>query len=152
CLRYRFSPSPATRLHLYENIKKRKETDPSDALEAVRKRYGCAFPFFTNLLGLKPKGDEAAVWTAFDKSAFKRAAEEVFKYRLRSDERVEQIRKRRAKITALNGTGEWKDERGKIKRLGGIQGDEERPELMRELLGELGGAIGYGMRRATIGG
>lgn len=152
CLRYRFSPSPATRLHLYENIKKRKETDAADAVEDVRKRYGFAFPFFTNLLGLKSKANEAAVWTAFDKSAFKRAAEEVFKYRIRSDERMEQIRKRRAKITALNKTGEWKDEKGKPKQLGGIQGDKQRPALMRELLAELGGAIGYGMRRATIGG
>ena len=152
CLRYKFAPSPQTRRHLFENIKKRKETDAADAVEGVRKRYGFVFPFFTNLLGLKPKAGEAAVWTTFDKSAFKRAAEEVFKYRIRSDERVEQIGKRRAKITALNETGEWTDEKGKTKQLSGIEGDAQRPALMRELLGELGGAIGYGMRRATIGG
>jgi hypothetical protein len=151
-LRYKFAPSPETRLHLYENIKTRKATDAADALDDVRKQYGFVFPFFTNLLGLKPKAGESAVWTTFDKSAFKRAAEEVFKYRLRSNERVEQIRRRHAKIEAMNGTGEWTDAKGKPKQLGGIAGDEERPRLMRQLLDKLGGTIGYGMRRATIGG
>ncbi len=152
CLRYKFSPSPQTRRHLYENIQKRKPTDPTNPVAAIRAEFGLVFPFFTNLLGLSPKSGEGAVWTGFDKSAFKRAAEEVFKYRLRSDERAEQIRKRRAKIAALNGHGEWIDEKGKTKQLGGIEGDEERPRLMRQLLDKLGGAIGYGMRRATIGG
>lgn len=108
------------------------------------------FPYFTNCLGIKHT--DRAAWFEFDKSAFKRAAEEVFKYRLRSDERVEQIRKRRAKIEALNGTGECQDDKGKARQLCGIEGDEERPRLMRQLLDKLGGAIGYGMRRATIGG
>jgi len=152
CLRYKFSPSPQTRRHLYENIQKRKPTDPTNPLAAIRAEFGLVFPFFTNLLGLSPKSGEGAVWTGFDKSAFKRAAEEVFKYRLRSDERAEQVRKRRAKIAALNERGEWIDEKGKTKQLGGIEGDEERPRLMRQLLDRLGGAIGYGMRRATIGG
>jgi IS605 OrfB family transposase len=108
------------------------------------------FPYFTNCLGIS-RGNRS-VWPEFDKSAFKRAAEEVFKYRLRSDERDEQIRKHRTKIAALEGCGEWKDEKSKVKQLGGLEGDEERPRLMRELLDELGGSIGYGMRRATIGG
>ena len=152
CLRYKFSPSPQTRRQLFENIKKRKETDAADPLAEVRSEFGFVFPFFTNLIGLAPKPGEGAVWTGFDKSAFKRAVEEVFKYRLRSDEREDQIRKRRTKIVALEGRGEWKDDKGKVKQLGGIEGDEERPRLMRELLDKLGGAIGYGMRRATIGG
>jgi IS605 OrfB family transposase len=152
CLRYKFSPSPQTRRQLFENIKKRKETDAADPLAAVRAEFRLVFPFFTNLLGLAPKPGDGAVWTGFDKSAFKRAAEEVFKYRLRSDERADQIRKRRTKIEALDGDGEWKDDKGKAKHLGGIEGDEERPRLMRQLLDKLGGAIGYGMRRATIGG
>ncbi len=152
CLRYKFSPSPHTRRQLFENIKKRKETDAADPLAVVRSEFGYVFPFFTNLLGLSPKSGDGAVWTGFDKSAFKRAAEEVFKYRLRSDERGEQIRKRRAKIDALNGTGAWQDDKGKTKQLGGIEGDAQRPRLMRQLLDKLGGAIGYGMCRATIGG
>lgn len=152
CLRYKFSPSPQTRRQLFENIKKRKETDAADPLAEVRSEFGFVFPFFTNLIGLAAKPGEGAVWTGFDKSAFKRAAEEVFKYRLRSDEREDQIRKRRTKIAALEGRGEWKDDKGKVKQLGGIEGDEERPRLMRELLDKLGGVIGYGMRRATIGG
>ena len=152
CLRYKFSPSPHTRRQLFENIKKRKETDSSDPLAEVRSEFGYVFPFFTNLLGLSPKSGDGAVWTGFDKSAFKRAAEEVFKYRLRSDERIEQIRKRSAKIEALNGTGEWQDDKGKTKQLCGIKDDAQRPLLMRQLLDKLGGAIGYGMRRATIGG
>lgn len=152
CLRYKFSPSPQTRRQLFENIKKRKATDAADPLAKVRSEFGFVFPFFTNLIGLAPKPGEGAVWTGFDKSAFKRAAEEVFKYRLRSDEREDQIRKRRTKITALEGRGEWKDDKGKVKQLCGIEGEAERPRLMRELLDKLGGAIGYGMRRATIGG
>jgi IS605 OrfB family transposase len=152
CLRYKFSPSAQTRRQLFENIKKRKETDSADSLADVRAEFGFVFPFFTNLLGLTPKPGEGAVWTGFDKSAFKRAAEEVFKYRLRSDEREDQIHKRRTKIQALDGRGEWKDDKGKTKQLGGIEGDEDRPRLMRRLLDKLGGAIGYGMRRATIGG
>jgi len=143
CLRYKFSPSPQTRRQLFENIKKRKETDAADPLAAVRAEFRLVFPFFTNLLGLAPKPGEGAVWTGFDKSAFKRAAEEVFKYRLRSDEREDQIRKRRTKIAALEGCGEWKDDKGKAKHLGGIEGDEERPRLMRQLLDKLGGAIGW---------
>jgi hypothetical protein len=102
----------------------------------VRKEYGHAFPFFTNLLGLKPKTGESAVWTTFDKSAFKRAAEEVFKYTLRTDEREKLKAERKQKVDAL-----------KLE----IQGDP-REALMEKLLGKLGGAIGYGMRRATIGG
>ncbi len=136
CLRYKFAPSPQTRRQLYENIKKRKETDSTDALGDVRKEYGHAFPFFTNLLGLKPKIGESAVWTTFDKSAFKRAAEEVFKYTLRTDEREKLKAERKQKVDAL-----------KLE----IQGDP-REALMEKLLGKLGGAIGYGMRRATIGG
>jgi IS605 OrfB family transposase len=152
CLRYKFSPSPQTRRQLFENIKKRKQTDSTNPLAAIRAEFDFAFPFFTNLLGLAQKPGGGAVWTGFDKSAFKRAAEEVFKYRLHSDERFEQIRKRRAKIEALNGTGEWQDDKGKTKQLGGIEGDAQRPLLMLQLLDRLGGAIGYGMRRATIGG
>lgn len=152
CLRYKFSPSPQTRRQLFENIKKREATNSADPLAAVRADFSFVFPFFTNLLGLRPESGEGAVWTGFDKSAFKRAAEEVFKYRLRSDERFEQIRKRRAKIKALNGRGAWQDDKGKTKQLGGIEGDEQRPRLMEQLLDKLGGAIGYGMRRATIGG
>jgi hypothetical protein len=40
------------------------------------------FPYFTNCLGISAAN--RAVWFDFDKSAFKRAAEEVFKYRIRS--------------------------------------------------------------------
>jgi IS605 OrfB family transposase len=135
-LRYRFAPSPRTRWHLFENIKKRRETDAADPLAAVRCEFGFVFPFFTNLLGLTPRSGKGAIWTGFDKSAFKRAAEEVFKYKIRSDARKSLIEERRRTVDAMEAT---------------INGDP-RKELMEGLLGELGGAVGYGMRRATIGG
>ena len=92
------------------------------------------FPYFTNCLGIERV--ERAAWFEFDKSAFKRAAEEVFKYKIRSDARGSIARERRGKLTELERA---------------IQGDP-RPGLIEKLLAELGGAIGYGMRRATIGG
>jgi IS605 OrfB family transposase len=92
------------------------------------------FPYFTNCLGIR-HADRAA-WFEFDKSAFKRAAEEVFKYKLRTDEREELNAERKQKLDILKAE---------------IQ-DDLRAPLMEKLLNRLGGAIGYGMRRATIGG
>lgn len=92
------------------------------------------FPYFTNCLGIAHS--ERAAWFEFDKSAFKRAAEEVFKYKIRSDARETLINERTQKLEALKAE---------------LEGDP-RKGLMETLLAELGGAIGYGMRRATIGG
>ena len=92
------------------------------------------FPYFTNCLGIKHT--DRAAWFEFDKSAFKRAAEEVFKYKLRTDERAELNTERKHKLDTLQA---------EIK-------DDPRAPLMEHLLAGLGGAIGYGMRRATIGG
>ena len=92
------------------------------------------FPYFTNCLGIVHS--ERAAWFEFDKSAFKRAAEEVFKYKIRSDARETLNNERKQKLDVLKAE---------------INGDS-RAGLMETLLAELGGAIGYGMRRATIGG
>jgi len=107
------------------------------------------FPYFTNCLGITVK--ERAVWFDFDKSAFKRAAEEVFKYRIRSDKRQADYDEKAKKVFAMQAKGEWNGANGKPKALGGIL-DDSRADLMKRLLGELGGSIGYGLRRGTIGG
>ncbi|MFZ4594996.1 MAG: hypothetical protein ACOYOF_12115, partial [Verrucomicrobiaceae bacterium] len=107
------------------------------------------FPYFTNCLGISV--NERAVWFDFDKSAFKRAAEEVFKYRIRSDKRQADYDQKAQKVLAMEAKGEWTDAKGRRNELGGILGDS-RVELMNRLLSELGGSIGYGLRRGTIGG
>ncbi|WP_461784480.1 type V CRISPR-associated protein Cas12b [Prosthecobacter sp.] len=107
------------------------------------------FPYFTNCLGISV--NERAAWFDFDKSAFKRAAEEVFKYRIRSDKRQTEYDQKAQKVLAMEAKGEWEDARGAVKELAGIFGDSRAP-LMKRLLDELGGSIGYGLRRGTIGG
>jgi len=107
------------------------------------------FPYFTNCLGVSCK--DRSVWWDFDKSAFKRAAEEVFKYRIRSDKRLADYRSKANRVLAMQGKGEWADLRGATKQLGGLLEDPRGP-LMEQLLAEIGGSIGYGLRRGTIGG
>ena len=119
------------------------------------------FPFFTNCLGVVSRNK--SVWNTFDKAAFIKAAEEVFKYKIRSDKRRREYNARKGKILAMEGNGTWfetdeegnpkrdQDGRQKTKKLGGIK-DDVRVERIEDILGELGGGIGYGVSRATIGG
>ncbi len=107
------------------------------------------FPYFTNCLGISVV--DRSVWFDFDKSAFKRAAEEVFKYRIRSDKRRTDYAAKAARVRALEGTGDWQDSKGLPKQLGGMR-DDPRWKKMEQLLAEIGGGIGYGLRRSTIGG
>lgn len=107
------------------------------------------FPYFTNCLGISV--NERAAWFDFDKSAFKRAAEEVFKYRIRTDKRQAEYDAKAKKVQAMEADGKWKDAKGTEKELAGILGDSRAP-LMKRLLDVLGGSIGYGLRRSTIGG
>ena len=111
------------------------------------------FQYFTNRLGMaRPKHnkkEKCCVWDNFDKAAFKRAAEEVFKYQLRTEARSEKAGKRQAYIRALESNGEWTDE-GNRKQLGGI-GNDPRAAIMRKLLDELSEDTTYTLRTATIG-
>lgn len=107
------------------------------------------FPYFTNCLGISVAN--RAAWFDFDKSAFKRAAEEVFKYRIRSDKRRSEYDAKAARVLAMEGTGEWRNANGLPKQLSGMR-DDPRREKMEQLLAEIGGSLGYGLRRGTIGG
>src|SRR5690606_37663487 len=77
--------------------------------------------------------------------------EEVFKYRLRSDKRRADFATKAARVLAMEGTGEWLDASGQVKMLGGMRKDPRR-NRMEQLLAEIGGSLGYGLRRGTIGG
>lgn len=164
-LRYKFSPSETTRNHLLASLKSRKATSSEDALEDYRSKHGAVFPLFTNLLGIERSGHAGSVWPKFDRSAFKRAAEEVFKYRLRTEERGRLFKQRHEMILAmetdgvppLDGAGREPKgnkpkKKAKLRNLGGLAGDDARKKAMNDLLGKIGGQIGYGLRRATIGG
>lgn len=150
-LRYKFWPCAITRKHLLGNLKTRTLLSSDDPISDVRDSCGKVFPFFTHLLGLPVPKSGGAIWPDFDKSAFKRAAEEVFKYRIRSDKRRTEYAVKAARVLAMEGTGDWQDAKGLPKPLGGMR-DDPRREKMEQLLAEIGGSIGYGLRRGTIGG
>jgi IS605 OrfB family transposase len=150
-LRYKFWPCEVTRKHLLGNLKTRVAGSSEDPVKDVRDAYGKVFPFFTHLIGMTVPSSSGSLWADFDKSAFKRAAEEVFKYRIRSDKRQTEYDQKAQKVLAMEAKGEWKDARGAVKKLAGILGDSRAP-LMKRFLDELGGTIGYGLRRGTIGG
>lgn len=111
------------------------------------------FPFFTTCIGLR--GREA--WE-FDKAAFAEAAEDVFKYKLRTAERDERRRDVQAKLAAFEAEGIFSDEQlrdGSTRRTYKIRGmrSDPRGRKMEELLAELAqGLGGYTLRPATIGG
>lgn len=120
---------------------------------------GAVFLPFTRHLGIKESKADFA-WEHFDKAAFKRAAEDVFKYKFRT-------KKRHDDFTTLDndlrcyflGEGKWTEEKtkkGKIKRVYSIRGmnNDPRKERIEKLLNDdMGGGLGkYGLRRGTIGG
>jgi len=53
------------------------------------------FPHFTNCLGIPLKAGDQAAWGAFDQAALATAAEDVFKFKIRTDERAGRVRKLR---------------------------------------------------------
>ncbi|MBE7495489.1 MAG: type V CRISPR-associated protein Cas12b [Verrucomicrobiaceae bacterium] len=128
------------------------------------------FPYFTNLMGCA--FESQGFRQKFDESALKRAFDEVFKYRNRSEDRERLFSQRHAMVKAMESDGtvplfSQKSQPGDGKRsakakkpkkdvkprnLGGLKGDDERKKAMNALLGKIGGQIGYGLRRATIGG
>jgi IS605 OrfB family transposase len=64
------------------------------------------FPHFTNCLGVPLKKDEQSAWGSFDQSALATAAEDLFKYRIHTDERVRKVERLRAlKKSIEDGTG-----------------------------------------------
>lgn len=110
-------------------------------------------PFFSNCLGLR--GREA--WD-FEKAAFAEAAEDVFKYKLRTEKREKDRTEASERLRLFEGDGEFVDEKlrdGSVRRTYRVRGmrNDPRRELMEELLSELGeGLGGYALRPATIGG
>lgn len=150
-LRYKFWPCEVTRKHLLGNLKTRVAGSSEDPVKDVRDTHGKVFLFFTHLIGMPAPNTSGSIWADFDKSAFKRAAEEVFKYRIRSDKRQAEYDEKAKKVQAMEAKGQWIDSKGAVKELAGILGDSRAP-LMKRLLDELGGSIGYGLRRGTIGG
>lgn len=137
------------------------------------------FPYFTNSLAkdemtpLHP--EDQVVWDDFDTPAFKRAAEEFFKYATHTHERQKKVNGLRDFIGCFTGKGRKSDKQPKPKKrkdadvasepqkpakpryaVFGMEGDS-RKEKMEQLLQTLGqgrgsGASGYGLRFNTIGG
>lgn len=115
-------------------------------------------PAFSNLLGLQlPKGQKR-VFHDLDKVAFQKAAEEVFKYKIRSDKRCAEYKAKLGKVAAMEGNGSWTydvvrngNTEQETKQLGGIEGDI-RAERIKKILEEIRGGIGYEVSRSTIGG
>ncbi len=121
------------------------------------------FPYFTTLLGCD--FESQGFRQKFDESALKRAFDEVFKYRNRTEERERLFQQRLAMVRAMETDGNPPPKpqvsRAKGKKagkevmprnIGGLRGDEKRAKAMADLLDNIGGQIGYGLRRATIGG
>lgn len=116
------------------------------------------FPAFSNCLGIEPAKGSKTVWRELDKNAFSKAAEEVFKYKIRSDKRRDEYNAKKGKVAAMEGDGNWTYEverngqkEKKTKKLDGIRNDI-RAERIVIILEAIGGGIGYGVSRSTIGG
>lgn len=116
------------------------------------------FPAFSNCLGIELAKGSKTVWRELDKNAFSKAAEEVFKYKIRSDKRRDEYNAKKGKVAAMEGDGIWTYEversgqkKQDTKQLRGIKNDI-RAERIKIVLEEIGGGIGYGLSRSTIGG
>ena len=84
-LGYSYHRHPRTRRRAFDDIKQGKVKMPlTNCGQCVKNPFRVSI--FYKLPG-HARIQVGAAWTEFDKSAFKRAAEEVFKYQLRSDER-----------------------------------------------------------------
>jgi IS605 OrfB family transposase len=116
------------------------------------------FPAFSNCLGIELTKGSKTVWRELDKNALSKAAEEVFKYKIRSDKRRDEYNAKKGKVAAMEGDGNWTYEversgqkKQETKQLRGIRNDI-RAERVKIILEEIGGGIGYGLSRSTISG
>ena len=159
------------------------DTNPalaSDKLPYQEQMNEPLFPFFTNSLTKDPTGplqaEDQVVWDAFDTPAFKRAAEEFFKYAIRTQERQKKIdglysdindfrttgrrntvqpKKRKAKKN-VNASTETEQSKPRY-AIFGMESDNERKSKIEDILEKLAsargsGESGYGLRSGTIGG
>ncbi|TVM02518.1 MAG: hypothetical protein CV087_09480, partial [Candidatus Brocadia sp. WS118] len=169
CLRYKWAKNKTTRNALYELIKSCKsrevQKDQMDEITQWRKLLpngSVPFPFFTRLLG----SDDFLDFD-FDKAAFAVAAEDVFKYRIRTLEREKKVRKllnvvqsykdsgmkalgaddsptgKKLTIRGMKDDPRWKDEQA--------NGDKGIEELLAEIKKEKE-LDDYGLRKGTISG
>ena len=167
CLRYKFCAHASVRLALYEEIKKLEpqavDTSKPDAFNQWRQLIGkgkAPIPAFTSLLG------EGCVDPEFDKSAFAAAAEDLFKYKIRTRAREEKVRKVLKIVQAHEAKGEQfldadDSPMGKKVTIYGMEGDprwkaeDDEKAGIESLLKELRGEKKldeYGLRDGTIGG
>lgn len=127
------------------------------------------FPHFTNCLGVPLKKDEQSAWGSFDQSALATAAEDLFKYRIRTDDRVRKVERLRAlKKSIEEGTGvqpltKGNSPLGRAITMRGLANDPrwnvdlENFKGITKLLAELikdspWETTGYRLRMGTIGG
>lgn len=127
------------------------------------------FPFFTNCLGQPLPDGQQALWGEFEQAALATAADDIFKYKIKTDKRSRQVERLRAlkrlveeeneaktlekedsplgrKITAR---GMFEDARWK----GGEEPNAGVVAMMRELVeGTPWAQTGYRLRKGTIGG
>lgn len=121
------------------------------------------FPLFVkNILGVKSKtrsGAGRSAWWDFDVSAFATAAEDVFKYKIRTIDRAKRYAKmeraRSAFLSSETSTlSKTESPSGKEMKILGM-GDDPRRPVMEKLLAALAEKFefdAYGLRPATIGG
>lgn len=169
CLRYKWAKNEVTRNALYEQIKNFKPHQLTDGQTDEINQWrnllpkGCVpFPFFTTQLG-----SAAFLDFDFDKAALATAAEDVFKYKIRTLEREKKVWKLRNMIQAYKASGETPlDEElsptGKPIKVRGMEGDarwkgEQQNENkgIEELLADMKRTKeldDYGLREGTIGG
>jgi IS605 OrfB family transposase len=160
------------------------DTEPvrvtSDTLPYQEQMNEPLFPFFSNSLAkdaanlMQPK--DQVVWDAFDTAAFKRAAEEFFKYAIRTQDRQKKIdglcndlkdfltagryslnqpKKRKAKKSA-NVSADTERPKPRY-AIFGMKDDDDRKQQIEKILDKLktdrgSGESGYGLRGSTIGG
>lgn len=170
CLRYKWAKNEATRNALHDLVKNCKKHQLSDGqtseITQWRKSLPDAqvpFPFFTKHLGLT----DGFTDFDFDKAAFAAAAEDVFKYKIRTLEREKKVQKLQKVIAAFEESGEQQlseghSPTGKLIRIRGMKGDPRwRGEQqngnrgIETLLAEMKDAKeldDYGLREGTIGG
>jgi hypothetical protein len=164
CLRYRWCQDEESRCHLLEfkNVKDCKFTaiadGERDALTATRLFLGGKnlFPYFTALLS----GGRDSLNPAFDVSAFAAAAEDLFKYKIRTQDRKRRYDRFSQARDAYQGVGATKldakrSHTGKPVTILGM-GDDPRAGKMDKLLSDLASKLQfvgkYGLRPGTIGG
>ena len=169
CLRYKWAKNEATRNALYELIKDCKphqltagQTNEINQWRNLVPKGRVPFSFFTMQLG-----SVAFLDFDFDKVAFATAAEDVFKYKIRTLEREKKVRKLRNMIQAYKASGESSlDEElsptGKQIKVRGMEGDprwkgehQNGNKGIEELLADMKRTKEldeYGLREGTIGG